>query len=123
MNNIQFKKILSYLPEVSFLGVALYWFIDNLLVSPHYINYPILIVILFIVALIIWKIKAFAITLSAVLSIGSLYMILAVISEYKEFPTGDPDGYKLLFTGLAIFISLIGMSVLMPFKYFKKRLN
>lgn len=123
MKAIPFKKILSYLPEASMLGVGLYWFIDNLLVSPSYINYPILAVILFVLVLIIWRVKAFAITLSVLLSLGSLYMVLAVISEYREFPSGDPDGKRLLFTGLAIFLSLIVMSAIMPIKYFKKKVE
>ena len=120
MKVTRFKTLLSYLPEASFIVMALVWFLDNLLASPSYFNIPMLGIIVFIVALVIWRIKAFAITLSAILGLASFYMILAVISEFNEFPKGDPESYKLLITGLAIFLSLVAMSVVLPIKYFRK---
>lgn len=120
MKPINVKKILSYLPEVSILAIALGWFIENILATPSYFNYLMLAIIVLISALIIWRIKAFAITLSVLIGLGSFYMLLAVLSEYSEFPKGDPDGHKLLFTGLLIIASLITMSIIMPIKYLSK---
>ena len=50
---------------------------------------------------------------STIIGLLSLYMMLAVISEYREFPVGDPDGKTLLLVGLSIFISSLLLSVFM----------
>jgi hypothetical protein len=68
--------------------------------------------------LIIWKNKYFALSLSIILALVSLYMLLAVFSEYKEFPSGDRSGLQLLLVGGLIFISLLAVSIFLPRKYF-----
>jgi hypothetical protein len=109
------KTILSYLPEASFLVVALFWFIDNLLAS--HVNFFMVVIMALVAILLIWRIKALAVSLSVCLGIGSFYMLLAVVSEFQEFPIGDPNGLKLLVIGLLIFIALMAMSFTMPLKY------
>lgn len=121
MKVIRLKTILSYLPEISFLLMAIYWFIDNLMATPTHINYLMIVIALFVVAQMVWRIRTFAYILSVLLGLGSLYMILAVFSEFSEFPKGDPRGIKFLLTGTSIFIVLAAMAIVMPFKYFYRK--
>ncbi len=121
MKKLNFKKHLSYFPEAAILLVALYWFINDLIFSPSYVNYYMIGLAVLILSTVIWRIKAFAVMLSAVLGIGSFYMILAVFSEFTEFHQGDPESIQLLVVGLLIFIPLAAMAVLLPIKYFSSK--
>lgn len=120
MRAINLKSIISHIPEISFLLMAIYWFLENLMASPSNINYFMLAVLLFVSALMIWRIRVFALILSIILGIGSLYMLLAVVSEFKEFPKGSPEGIELLITGSLIFLVLAGMAIWMPIKYLRE---
>lgn len=112
-----FKKLISYLPEISFLFVACFWFMDNLMATSAHVNYFMMAVALFVLILIIWRNRTFAVVLSVILGTGSFYMFLAVLSEFNEFPKGDPEGLEMVVFGLLIFITLMVMSVIMPKKY------
>lgn len=116
------KDGLYYIPEILILLVSVYWFLDGLLGS-SYINYLMLGIIAFISGLIILKNKFMALFMSIIIGLGSLYMILAVVSEYSEFPAGSAEGLKLLLTGTSIFVTTIIMSIILPIKYFKRGKN
>jgi predicted ferric reductase len=115
MNTTKLKTTLQYLPEVAILLFSIGWAIGNT------VNYVAIGIIAVILTLLIWKNKILAIVLSVVLGLGSLYMLLALASEYSEFPKGDPAGTKLLLVGSLIFLSLLAMSIIMPFKYFSRK--
>ena len=44
-------------------------------------------------------------------------MLLALMSEFNEFPTFNSEAKKLLFAGLSYFISTMVVSGIMIFKY------
>jgi len=110
---------LYYIPEVIILIVAIYWFLDGLLGS-SYINYFMLGIIAFILGLIILRNRFMALTISVIIGLGSIYMMLAVLSEYNKFSTGNTEGLKLLLIGSSAFIVTLIMSIILPVKYFKK---
>lgn len=116
MNKINISKILSYIPELIILVVSIFWFVENLLVS-GFINYLSLAIIFIVSALLIWKSKVLAIIVTVTLGSGCILMLLAVISEFREFPSGDPTGAKLMVTGSVIFITLAAITICMPVKY------
>ncbi|MDR1880929.1 MAG: hypothetical protein LBQ78_08350 [Tannerellaceae bacterium] len=116
MQQMSFKKVLSYLPEVSLMLMAGWWFLDNLL-GASTVNYIMIAIIGLLLTLIVWRNKILAVALSILLGAGSLFMILAVLSEYGEFPTGDPEGRKLLLIGVLIFVTLTVMALVLPRKY------
>ena len=121
MKPIKIKTILSYVPEFVFLIMAFVWFMDNFMATPSHINYFMIAIAAFIIALLVFRIKALAFILAVVLGLGSIYMLFAVFSEFNEFQKGDPAGLKLLITGLAIFIGLTSMAIIMPVKYFSEK--
>lgn len=115
------KKILPFTPEIILLICSLLWIIDIL--AGNQINFVMPIISILLAALLIWKNKFLALTLSILLGIGSCYMLLALISEFREFPIGNPEGNILLLTGSLIFIFLLVMAIFMPIKYFQKNKN
>ncbi|WP_163264726.1 hypothetical protein [Dysgonomonas sp. 216] len=114
------KQILSYLPEASIIVMATYWFLENLLSSPSFVNYVMVGIVGLVSILLIWKNKIMALLLSIIMGLACFYMLLAVFSEYKKFLKGDPDGLNLLLTGSLIFVTLIVFSFVMPVKYLRK---
>jgi len=110
------KKIVSYLPEMVFVGGALYSFIMDKTF------YPLLIVVL-VTILMLWKNKAFALILASIIGLIGLYMIFALWSELSEFPTQTAEYWKMFVVGHLLFISIIITAIFMPIKYFKMKLN
>ncbi len=119
MKTPKVKRVLSYLPEILILLTAVYWFADNLSAPSSRINYLMIGIILFISGLLILKNKTMALFLSLALGVGSIYMLLAVLSEYKEFPAGSPEGLKLLLIGTLLFSIILLSAVFLPIKYFR----
>jgi len=110
------KRIVSYLPEMVFVGGALFSIIkDNSF-------YPLLIVVL-VAILMLWKNKVFAFILASIIVAIGLYLILALWSELSEFPTQNADYWKMFLIGHLLLISIILTAVFMPIKYFKMKFN
>jgi hypothetical protein len=85
------------------------------------INYFMLACLLIMGVLVLWKNKYLALIISVLLGLVSMYFILALFSEFREFPAGSKEGMNMLITGLLIFGSLIILSVMMPIKYFNRK--
>ena len=106
------KQLALHLPEYLLLAsVLLFWYSTTLL-------NPIAIVLTGILILqILFKNRVLGLIIPTILTLASLYMILALISEVNEFPTFNTEAKAMLFVGLFIFLSIIGVSTLMFFKY------
>ncbi len=120
------KQIWTFLPEIYFSLFFLYAVIDSAyrIVSKGGTDSGAWFMLAFsLVALFCmvkqfsWKSAVVGWLFSVVLSLSSLYMLLAVLSEYKEFPAGE--GYGLLIVGVLIFGISAGMAIVMPWKYLK----
>lgn len=118
MKTQQVKNGLSFLPEAIFLSVPLFILISDLLMSSS-VNYIMLILAGAVLGMILLKSKYIAFSLSSVIVLGSAYMLLAVLSEYYEFPAGDGEGRNQLLFGFILFGGIIILAVTMPFKYFR----
>ena len=92
------KRILLSFPE--------YYLVVLVLLSgytpPFYIN-PIFIGIALILILqIIFKSKTVGIVIAALFMAGNLFMMLALISEFQEFPSFTANAAQLLFVGFGL---------------------
>ena len=109
----KFKQILLALPEFLLIAaVIFYWISTGLIINPVAIS---LIVIL--ILQIIFKNKILGLIIPSLLIITCLYMLMALISEFNEFPTFNADAKKLLFVGLSYLISTMIISITMIYKY------
>tara|TARA_R110001592_G_scaffold362114_1_gene674978 strand:+ start:21254 stop:21619 length:366 start_codon:yes stop_codon:yes gene_type:complete len=107
------KKITLDLPEYILLAaVVFYWFSAGVV-----INYVAITLVIGLILQIVFKFRILGIVLPSVLMLLSFYMLLALISEFNEFPTFNYEAKKLLFVGLTIFMGSMLVSGLMFFKY------
>ncbi|MEN8886692.1 MAG: hypothetical protein ABF246_09905 [Winogradskyella sp.] len=112
------KKTLLQLPEyILIVAVLFYWSSSNLILNP--IAIALLILLIF---QIFTKNKVIGLILPTVLILASCYMLLAVISEFNEFPAFNSDAKLLLFVGLSFFLSTIIVASVMLYKYLKPML-
>ena|SRR5690554_7975943 len=122
-NNILIMKI----NRVSILNSAEYLLIISTLFywqSTGYIFNPVAIgLLLILIFQIIFRNKVLGIILPCVLIILSLYMLLALRSELNEFKVFNNEAQTLLLIGLSLFLSIIIVSFLMFFNYFKRFIN
>jgi len=106
------KKIFDFLPvSLLILMVFYYWFLTALILNPVAIF-----LLLLLVSTLLFRNIILTVFTSSALSLLSLYMIFAVISEYREFNIGDADGIRLLIGGLALFITTLILSIVMGFR-------
>ena len=107
------KTVILQLPEyLLIVAVVFYWFSAGLVV-----NYIAIGLIIFLILQIIFKNRIVGIILPSILVMISLYMLLALMSEFNEFLTFSSDAKELLFVGLSYFISTIIVSGIMIYKY------
>jgi hypothetical protein len=115
MKKKHWKTLLRYLPEGLLLSTML------AMSFPYRYTVPALVPLLpalLLVALLIWKNRYLALFITAVFALGIGYMFLALLSEFHEFPAGDPGAAQMLATGGAIFLSAAILVIIMPIKYF-----
>jgi hypothetical protein len=108
-------KIVLKLPEYLLIAaVIFYWF------SSGNVGNPIAIGLLTILIFqIIFKNRIVGLIIPSILILACLYMLLALFSEFNEFPSFNAEAKKLLFVGLSFFISTIMVSAIMIYKYSK----
>ena len=110
------KRVKTYilqLPEYLLIAAVLfYWFSTGLAV-----NYIAIGLIIVLILQIIFKNRIVGIIIPSILVMICLYMLLALMSEFKEFLTFSSDAKELLFVGLSYFISTIIISGVMIYKY------
>jgi len=107
------KTFILQLPEYLLIAAVLfYWFSAGLAV-----NYIAIGLIIVLILQIIFKNRIVGIIIPSILVMICLYMLLALMSEFKEFLTFSSDAKELLFVGLSYFISTIIVSGIMIYKY------
>ncbi|MCB0736389.1 MAG: hypothetical protein KDC92_02665 [Bacteroidetes bacterium] len=107
------KSHLFSLPEYLLLiAVLFYW------VSTAIILNPVAIVLAGILVFQLFtKNRIVGIVIPSILILISLYMLLALFSEFNEFETINAQALKLLAMGLTLFLGTITASVSMLYKY------
>jgi len=123
MGKVSLKKGLKYIPEILLLAFGVYTLLFDLIYSSSFslINGIIIFGMITILTLLIWKNKYLAFYTSMILGFVSFYFLLALLSEFSEFPAGSKDGRFMLLIGSLIFGGLLIISIIMPIKYFKMR--
>ncbi len=114
------KKNLLNFPEVLILLLSIYWFAENYF-SSKYFNIVAFAIFLIALYQLIFKNKIIGVFLATIIASISLYMILAVISEYNEFPYKNSKAITLLSVGLSFCLVGILSSMLMFLKYFRNQ--
>ena len=117
-----FKKIILSLPEYLLIAAVLFYWMSTALVF----NYIAIGLLIAIILQIIFKNKVIGIAIPCLLILTCFYMVLALISEVREFPSFNSEAKTLLFVGLAYFLTTMLVSVIMIYKYAvlpMKRLN
>lgn len=122
MNALPVKKeLLSFIPEIVFGLVTAYGIVDNLLFRS--IDTTTYIAIGFLTVLLIsaiWKNPIFGCIVANIIILVSIFFLLAVISEYIEFSSGDARGIRMLIVGCTIFGTSTVLGFLMARKYASK---
>lgn len=111
-----FKRILLKFPEYYLIVLT---FLAGYK-PPFFIN-PIAIGLIVILILqIIYKNKITGIVIAGFFAVINVYMLLALISEFSEFPTLNADALQLLLGGLLLIVLNLFVSAVMIFSYRQK---
>lgn len=111
------KKInLWNIPEYLLLLAVLYYW----LLTYNLFNWVAIALVAVLVYQIIYKNKVLGIIIPTILILACCFMVLALFSELREFPTFNADAKELLFVGLFYFITTLVVSGFMCFKYMKQ---
>ncbi|MFP9100659.1 hypothetical protein ACLI09_16540 [Flavobacterium sp. RHBU_24] len=110
------KKYLLLFPEIFFTALGTYWAYKNLTVNQS-VNYIALLVIAIMVFQIIFSKRGLGLMMGALLTLFSFYMMLAAVSDYRDFPEGDSAGTRFLLLALGFFLlsALIGAGMVVKF--------
>lgn len=100
------KKYLLLFPELIILFLSVLWLLDNYFIS-SIINYYAIGVIGIILIQLFFKIKFLGIAIGSIIALFSLYMILAVLSEFHDFKRVNFEALQLLFVGC--FLCFLGL--------------
>jgi len=122
MNASKIRKVLPYTLEILLLGTAVVCFIGEWIGASSFTSFSGMMVfgILVIAILLIWKNKYLALSIAILLGGASAYFLLALLSEFHEFPAENQERWQMLLIGIAIFGSLLAASLIMPKKYFAR---
>ncbi|MFP9113541.1 hypothetical protein ACLI1A_06345 [Flavobacterium sp. RHBU_3] len=110
------KKHLLLFPELFFAALAIYWAYENFTASSS-VNYIALVVVVVMLFQMVFGKRVLGLIMGAMLTMFSFYMMLAVVSEYRDFPEGDPAGTRFLFTALGFFLLSVLTGLGMLLKY------
>lgn len=108
---------IAYVPEFLLLIGGLFCLVGEWLGAAT-INGIMVFGVLAIVTLLLWQNRYLALAIAVILGAVSVFFTLAIFAEYSEFPPGSSDAWQLL-AGMLIFGSLLGISLIMPRKYFR----
>lgn len=114
------KKYLLLLPEVILAGISIYWLADNYLGANHYFNPYALVILIVLLLQVFFQNKYIGFTIASLIALFSLYMVLAVISEFHEFPTVNAEATRLLAFGLLLCFFMFSSSIVMFCKFLPK---
>ena len=107
------KPLLSTMPEIYLLlAVGYYWTLTPSLLNPVAIG----LIALLLIQLLIKK-HLTGIVLASVFICINLFLLLALYSEFSEFPAGDSEGMSLLTWGVAYLGLNLVMSGMMLVKH------
>jgi hypothetical protein len=113
------KKQLLLLPEILLILVSIYWLLDNLTISGHFniIAFAVFLILLF---QLFFQNKYIGILIASLIFLFSIYMVLAVLSEFHEFQTIDTKVIQLIGFGFLLCYVMFSSAILMIYKFLTK---
>ncbi len=114
------KKILRYVPELYFMGLGIFWAVENYTAS-GYKNYIAVSVVWLMFIQIIYQNRILGLIYGNIMAVFSIYMISATISEYNQYDSSGIEGGLVLLFGLGLFIPALTMSAGMIYKSLKAK--
>jgi len=78
------RKQLFLLPEIILIQVSIYWLLDNFLINSYFniIDFAVFLILLF---QLFFQNKYIGILIASLIFLLSIYMVLAVLSEFYKF--------------------------------------
>jgi len=113
------KKYVLILPEFILLGLSTYWFLDNFIGGNHFNPLALLVCVLLMLQ-VFFQNKYIGFSVASLISFFSLYMVLAVISEFRDFPTATSEAVQLLVIGLLLCSLGFTAAIVMFYKFLPK---
>lgn len=114
------KKILRFLPELYFMGIGIFWAVENYTAN-GYKNYIAIMVVWLMFIQIIYQNRIVGLIYGNLTAILSGYMLLATLSEFREFGGLSADSLLLLLFGFGLFLPGVAMGGAMIYKSVKAK--
>lgn len=120
MKTTSVKEAVSYIPEAFLLVGGMFCVVADL----RYGSTPLLTTgmgmgVVAILALLKWKSKGLALVIATLSGSVSLFLMLALLAEFAQYPSGSKEGLQLLLTGSLLFLGLLVISIALPVKYIR----
>lgn len=113
------KNSIKNVPEIALVGLAVFSFVETLIVRSE-INYLMIIVMAIMTAQLVFKNRYFGIFLGLLVGLVSFGLFLAVISDYRKFPTVTSEAIQLLSVGSLFSLIGVVLSAMLLYKYFNQ---
>ena len=113
------KKIFRIIPLVYFIGLGIFWFLENYM-STGTINYIALGVVLVLLIALFYNHKIVGLGTGVVLGMFSIYMLLAMLSDVVKGGGINPNMVKFILFGGGLFGVGLLLAVLLVFYHAKQ---
>lgn len=114
------KKLLRYAPELYFIGLEIFWAVENYAAS-GYKNYIAVSVVWLMFIQIIYQNRIMGFIYGNIMALFSLYMIGATLGDSGALKKFGIDAALILLFGLGIFIPALVMAGAMIYKSLKAK--
>jgi hypothetical protein len=114
------KKLLRFAPELYFIGLGVFWAIENYFAS-GYKNYIALLLVWLMFIQILYQNRIMGLIYGNLTAMLSGYMLMATLSEFREYETLCADSLLLLIFGFGIFLPGLAMGAAMIYKSLKAK--
>lgn len=115
------KKIFNTAPELYFISAGVFWTAEGFF-SNGSINYIALLVTWLLFLQVLYKNRVAGIIYGLALTLGSAWMLMAVLSEFYQMAPGS-KALQLIVAGTGLFGLGTVMAVAMLYKYIKAKVN
>lgn len=114
------KKSIKNLPEIMLIGLAVFSFVETLIVNAR-INYLMIIVLGVMIMQLVFQNRYFGVFLGIAVGLLSFGLFLAVVSDYRKFPEVNSEAIQLLSLGSLMSLAGLVVSVMLLYKYFNQK--
>lgn len=113
------KNIVKNLPEYILMGLAVFSFVETLIVKGQ-ISYLMIVVLTIMAAQVVFKNRYLGIFIGLIMGLVSFGLFLAVLSDYRKFPEVTTKAIELITVGSLLSLTGAILAAVMIFKYFNQ---